>query len=628
MCGIFGTIGIRRDDVDLNAVLAALYLRGPDDSGVEYNDQLGVLLGHTRLAIHDLSPMGHQPMLSATGRYQIVFNGEVYNYADLREVLEAGGSSFRGHSDTEVMLACFEHFGVSESLRQFKGMFAFALLDHHDACLYLARDRMGEKPLYYYKKNGVYAWASNLNALKAICGKLQVSRASLAKLLRYTYIPSPHCIYEDVYKVEPATLITIKLGSKQASPKIDQYWDIKEVAQRETLVFDSDECAVSALEGVLKDSVQGQMDADVPLGAFLSGGVDSSLIVALMQSCGRRPVETFSMGFEDPRYDESPYAREVASHLGTDHTEYIVTAKDALDLIPSLADIYDEPFADSSQIPTCLVSSLARQKVTVALSGDGGDELFHGYSRYSAVDARYRRFQMPGLGLLGKCLSATPRSFKQLLAASSGGRIASRQIVALAELMYEKKQHRFYHSCVSWNLEPEAFILGSVPGDSYNSKFECFDGDFPRDYAYNDLVTYLPDDILVKVDRAAMSQSLETRVPLLDRDVVEFALRLPMSMKVRDGKSKWLLRELLYKHVPSRLIDRPKRGFAIPLNDWLRCELKEWASDLLATDNISKDGFFDCEVVASAWKEHQRGQNMSAILWPILMFQEWFSRQR
>jgi asparagine synthase (glutamine-hydrolysing) len=628
MCGIFGAFGLPKSEVDLSSVFNALKLRGPDDSGAIYHDQYGVLLGHTRLAIHDLSALGHQPMLSASGRYQIVFNGEVYNYRELKRDLEAAGFSFRGGSDTEVMLACFDHWGVAEALKQFKGMFAFALLDLRDGRLYLSRDRMGEKPLYYYVKNGVYVWASNLNALKAICGSLEISHKSLAKFLRYGYIPSPHCIYHNVYKVEPATLITIKLASARDTPTVDRYWDAQKLGEMDPLCFDSDLAAVNALQDVLKASVESQMDADVPLGAFLSGGVDSSLIVALMQSFGGRPVKTFSMGFDDPRYNEAPFARDVARFLKTDHTEYIVTAQDALDVIPQLASIYDEPFADWSQIPTCLVSAIAKRQVTVALSGDGGDELFHGYKRYARTDTRFKQFNQPGCVMLGSGLSLMPLWLRQWLSTASRGKLSSRQILALGHLLSESDQGRFYHSSISSNLEAEAFVVGVAESDSHCSKFESFNKEFPRDYAFNDLVTYLPDDILVKVDRAAMSQSLETRVPLLDRDVVEFAMRLPMSMKIRDGKSKWLLRQLLYKYVPARLIDRPKRGFSIPINDWLRNDLHEWASDLLASENISKGGYFDTRLVGSIWKEHQSGKNSSAVLWPILMFQKWLSQEK
>jgi len=623
MCGIFGALKTDPTQIDLDSVFDSLRLRGPNDRGSSYNEKFGILQGHTRLSIHDLSPLGHQPMASSSGRYEIAFNGEVYNYIELRETLEASGVSFRGDSDTEVMLACFEYYGVRSSLERFKGMFAFSLLDLVDGQLYMARDRMGEKPLFYYEKNGQLAWASSLHALRGFGLDLNVSRPSLSKLLRYNYIPAPYSIYENVFKLEPGCLLTMDLTGDRLATRIDKYWALDSFVKKPPLTFDSDEEALLQLEGLLKSSISEQMHADVPLGAFLSGGVDSSLIVALMQNLDNRRVKTFSMGFEDPRYNEAPFAREVATHLNTDHTEYIVTAKDALEVIPKLASIYDEPFADSSQIPTYLVSALAKRQVTVALSGDGGDELFHGYTRYQQTEGRFERFSQLGCGLLGNGLSRMSRAFRQMLSSCSGGRVTSRQILAVSDFLRESNRERFYHSSISCNLEPEAFVLGADLSDSMSSKFEHFVDDFPRDYAFNDIITYLPDDILAKVDRAAMAVSLETRVPFLDRDLVEFALRLPLSYKLRNGEGKWLLRQLLYRYVPQQLIDRPKRGFAVPLGDWLRSELKEWASELLAPTLLIEQGYFNEKSVSFLWNEHQRGNDVSRQLWPILMFQEW-----
>ena len=624
MCGIFGSCRVNRSQINLEPVYEALRMRGPDDRGVEFNEQFGVLQGHTRLSIHDLSPLGHQPMLSSTGRYEIAFNGEVYNYVALREILKSEGIQFRGDSDTEVMLACFERYGVEASLAKFKGMFAFSLLDIEEGKLYLARDRMGEKPLYYYENNGQIAWSSNVNALKSFGIDLKVSRRSLAKLLRYNYIPAPFSIYENVHKLEAASILSIDLSRASLEPSVEKYWEVSEFVDQPLLSFATDGEVLAQLEKLLKNAVQGQMHADVPLGAFLSGGVDSSLIVSLMQSLDTRRVKTFSMGFEDEKYNEAPFARDVANHLGTDHTEYIVSAKDALGVIPKLASIYDEPFADSSQIPTYLVSALAKKEVTVALSGDGGDELFHGYNRYNRTRARFDHFNKPGASFLGGVLSRAPKFTRQMLSSMSGRRVTSRQILAVTELLRETTQSRFYHSSISCNLEPETFVLGVSASDSVNPNFECFHQEFPRDYAFNDIITYLPDDILVKVDRAAMAVSLETRVPFLDHELVEFAMRLPLAYKSRAGVGKWPLRELLYRYVPQKMIDRPKRGFAVPIGDWLRGELKGWAEALLAEDVLMRDSFFDSKAVTKLWNEHLRGHDVSPQLWPILMFQEWY----
>ena len=627
MCGIFGSCRINRNQIDLGAVYETLRLRGPDDRGAEFNEQFGVLQGHTRLSIHDLSPLGHQPMRSCSGRYEIAFNGEVYNYVVLRDILKAEGIQFRGDSDTEVMLACFEHFGVRASLDKFKGMFAFSLLDIEEGRLYLIRDRMGEKPLYYYENNGQVAWSSNVNVLKSFGADLTVSRCSLAKLLRYNYIPAPFSIYENVHKLEAASILSIDLSGVSLSSSVEKYWEVSEISNQARLSFATDDDALAQLEKLFKNAIKGQMHADVPLGAFLSGGVDSSLIVSLMQSLDTRKVKTFSMGFEDEKYNEAPFARDVANHLGTDHTEYIISAQDALSVIPKLSSIYDEPFADSSQIPTYLVSALAKKEVTVALSGDGGDELFHGYKRYNRTGTRFDQFNKPGASLLGRVLSHAPSSTRQMLSSVSGGRVTSRQILAVSELLRERTQCRFYHSSISCNLEPEAFVLGVNASDSINPAFGCFNQDFPRDFAFKDIITYLPDDILVKVDRASMAVSLETRVPFLDHELVEFAMRLPLSYKSRNGEGKWLLRQLLYRYVPRELIDRPKRGFSVPIGDWLRGDLKEWAEALLAEDVLRGGSFFDSKAVSSLWNEHLRGHDVSSQLWPILMFQEWHLRQ-
>ncbi len=629
MCGIFGSLGISLGDVNIQGVFNTLKNRGPNDQGYSFDEKNGVLLGHTRLSIHDLSPLGHQPMISPTARYEIAFNGEIYNYGSLKEELIRLGYTFRGDSDTEVMLSCFEEYGVVKSLEKFIGMFAFSLHDQQKQRLYLARDRMGEKPLFYHLTERSLAWGSGVSVFRHFKTlKRSISKPSLAKLLRYNYIPSPSSIYNEVFKLPPGSLMVMDLRKGLGAKVIKKYWAVQDHVEKEPLRFDSDQEAIDELERLVENAVSGQMQSDVPLGAFLSGGVDSSLIVAMMQKLGSQKVKTFSMGFEVEKYNEAPFAREVANHLKTDHTEYIVTAQDALDVIPNLGSIYDEPFADSSQLPTYLVSKLARNQVTVALSGDGGDELFYGYGRYDLTEKRFNQFDKWGFSLWGNYLAKIPLQTRNLISNALSGKVTSRQLKSVAELMKYQEKNEFYHSCVSVNLDSENIVLGATLENSKNPLFDLFKEGGAENYSYIDMLTYLPDDILTKVDRAAMGVSLETRVPLLDHKIVEFALRLPMTYKSREGQGKWILRELLYRQVPRELIERPKKGFAVPLGSWLREDLRPWAEDLLSEKTLIDEGLLSRKLIRSMWNQHLIGADLSPQLWPILMLNQWIRNHK
>ncbi|MGE4368813.1 MAG: asparagine synthase (glutamine-hydrolyzing) [Burkholderiaceae bacterium] len=629
MCGIVGVWGaMPHRETQVRNACGRLAHRGPDSNGLWTDTSAGITLGHVRLAILDLTPAGHQPMVSACGRYVLVLNGEIYNHQALRNQLEADGAAppWRGHSDTETVLAALAAWGVEKTLRALVGMFAMGLWDRQDGTLTLMRDRLGEKPLYVGIVSGNLLFASELKAFQGMQGiSLQISRPAVALLLRHNYIPAPHSIYSGLGKLAPGSYVTVSRAQLESGklPEVTVYWSAqaaRDDGRGHPLHFASDAHAIDALEQVLSGAVAGQMLADVPLGAFLSGGVDSSVIVALMQKASARPVRTFSIGFDEPDFDEAPYAKSVARHLGTDHTEHYVTAADALNVAPDLARLYDEPFADASQLPTVLVTRMARRNVTVALSGDGGDELFGGYSRYQWMNRwwGYReRIPEPlrpvaawGAQALGKV--------------AGGGKLQSRA-AKVAELLAADSPGHFYQAFVSYWPNPEQLLPGVVvPPTPFDAP--SADG-FPEQMMLLDLQTYLPDDILVKVDRAAMACSLETRVPLLDHRVVEFAQQLPLSYKWRDGRSKWLLRQLLYRHVPAELVDRPKRGFSVPLGTWLRGPLRDWAHDLLDPARLAQQGIFRPEPVQARWRAHCQGrQDWSPYLWGVLMFQAWYDQ--
>ncbi len=643
MCGIVGflakSIVTSESLLDIGRrACETLRHRGPDDSGVWVDPECGVVLGHTRLAVIDLSPEGKQPMTSACGRYVIVFNGEVYNHVALRRELEDRGDalSFRGHSDTEVMLAAISAWGLEGALHRFIGMFAFGLWDKRERTLHLVRDRIGIKPLYYGEVGDKFVFASELKAFRATPDfEGRIDRNVLALYLRHNYIPAPFSIFESIFKLEPGTVLSVRPGNTGLLEyETKSYWSVQDVwhagARRP---FEGDEAeAEEALEELIKDSVRLRMIADVPLGAFLSGGIDSSLVVALMQSVSTRPVRTFTIGFHEATHDEAKYANKVARCLGTDHTELYLTPQEAMGVIPELPNIYDEPFADSSQIPTYLVSRLARQSVTVALSGDGGDELFAGYNHYR-IAHRYwslvRRIPYSARQLIGAAALPMYKSFGDRAAMVAGlllGSSASKKLEFGLRMVSIGDFRLFYRAVVSHLLEPDTLIQGAVEpvsrfeeGDSYPD-----DRDLYRVMALLDLRTYLPDDILTKLDRASMSVALEARVPLLDHRVVEFAGRLPTAAKIEDDRGKAILRRLLHRYVPKELVERPKMGFGVPLGGWMAGPLRDWAQDLLDEQRLKREGYFDARRIGRIWKEHISGRRLRAeLLWCVLMFQAW-----
>lgn len=589
----------------LSSMTQRIRTRGPDDEGSWLDAAQGIALGHRRLSVVELSAAGHQPMLSADGRYIIVFNGEIYNHVEMRRQL--AGVQWRGHSDTETLLAAISAWGLQTCLQNAVGMFALAVWDRETSTLSLARDRMGEKPLYYGWQSGTFFFASELKALRAHPRfKPEVDRNALSSLVRKGYISAPQSVYQGISKLMPGCFAAVNAaGDLQVGERVKPYWRLHQSAlQGQASPFaGTPDQAVDELERLLKQAVQGQMMADVPLGAFLSGGIDSSTIVALMQCQSSRPVKTYTIGFDDPRYDEAEHAKAVADYLGTEHTEYKANAQDALNLVAHLPEIYDEPFADMSQIPTLLVSQLARRSVTVALSGDGGDELFCGYGRYpQALEAWKRLNRLPQL--LRRCV-------KPLL--------PSGVLKAGIDTPDVDAFYRFMNT--QWKEYPTLVI-----GENRQSRAVDFPSglDPMARMMFSDMNDYLPDDILVKVDRAAMHHSLETRVPLLDHRIVEFAWQLPTALKRHEGVGKWPLKQVLYRHVPAELVDRPKRGFAVPMQRWLRTELKDWAEEMLSEQRLHSEGFFDAEAVRTEWQLHLSGRkDRHYALWAVLMFQQW-----
>ncbi|MPM43180.1 Asparagine synthetase [glutamine-hydrolyzing] 1 [bioreactor metagenome] len=638
ICGFFDPSGntIREAMLPVVGSMASRMVhRGPDEEGTWCDPEAGLALGHRRLSIIDLTPTGCQPMESFCGRYVIVFNGEIYNFMDIRRKLERESVPFRGRSDTEVVLAAVSVWGVRRTLESMVGMFAFALWDKRERRLTLARDRMGEKPLYYSLMGTTFLFASELKAMKAHPSwHWSIDRGALALFIRHNYIPAPWSIYEGVFKLPPATMLTVgaeELTRSATLPDPQEYWSLRSVMQEgiaSPFAEDEEEVALR-LEHLLLDSVKGQMMADVPLGAFLSGGIDSSTVVALMQSLSTRPVKTFTIGFREDKYNEAEHAKAVARHLGTDHTELYVTSEEAMSVISKLPSLYDEPFADSSQIPTYLVSQLARRHVTVSLSGDAGDELFAGYGRYMTANARWEKLQrLPallrkGIGQLFSGVSV--ERWEAILNPILGERCGIKA-QKLFEILADGTPERFYRVLVSqWNA-PSTFVIGgNEPLTALTDESNALPGaDFFRRMQYLDMLSYLPDDILVKVDRAAMGVSLESRVPFLDYRVVEFAARLPLAMKVEGNTGKRVLRKVLYKYVPKELLERPKMGFGVPVAEWLRGPLREWANDLLDPAKMKQESWLNSESVQGKWKAHLTGKaDWSGLLWSILMFQAW-----
>lgn len=658
MCGITGFWGSSSQSVEVLSAAAekmadSLRHRGPDGGGVWVDNSVGIVLGHRRLAILELSTAGHQPMVSRSGRYVIAFNGEIYNHLQLRGELDGlaqsafrqpmafrGGegpevmevANWRGHADTETLLAGIEAWGLEATLRRCVGMFAIALWDRLEQKLQLARDRFGEKPLYYGRAGGVFLFGSELKALKAFPNfSATVSREAIAHYLRFMNVPAPLSIYEGIYKLEPGSLLT--LTGKSADVQVRRWWAMEELVESglNNPVYDEGE-ALQLLEERLIEAVRLQSLADVPLGAFLSGGVDSSAIVALMQRDAMRPVKTFTVGFAEVDFDESRYARAVAHHLGTDHHEMRITAEMALDVIPLLPRVYDEPFADSSQIPTHLVCRAARQHVTVALSGDAGDELFGGYNRYLWGPRLWSQLSWLPFSVrrrIGHLIRAFPSTSLDFLSGLAGvSRLGEKAQKLATGLDSIKDIDDLYWSLVS-NWQDGANIVRSGEAEASFSHFSCHKRapkglNSVQRMMFLDTVSYLPGDILCKLDRAAMACGLETRVPFLDHRVVGLAWQLPHSMKVRANTGKWALRKVLYKYVPSALIERPKVGFAVPVGQWLRGPLRDWAETLLAEFRLSSEGYFKPEPIREIWHQHLVGRSdRTSHLWPILMFQAW-----
>ncbi len=650
MCGLTGFINAsgHRGGQDLAATVTGmartLEHRGPDDRGIWVDNDVGVALGHTRLSIVDLSVNGRQPMVSESGRYVITYNGEIYNHRDIRRRLVAAGHVFRGHSDTEVLLAAIDAKGLAAVLPDLNGMFALALWDRQERRLILSRDRLGEKPLYYGISGSTFMFGSELAALRAHPRfAATIDRDVLALYFRHNCVPAPHCIYAGISKLLPGTSVTIDLdgaSSPRLAPPV-AYWSAREVAEAGSRnpFGGSVEDLSDELESLLLDAVALRMQADVPLGAFLSGGIDSSTVVALMQAQSIDKVKTFTIGFDDPAYDEQHYAARVASHLGTDHVTLAVTPKDAMEVIPRLPCLYDEPFGDSSQLPTFLVSQLAKAHVKVSLSGDGGDELFAGYNRYTWCPRIWSGIGRvpPRLRVLGAnaMQNVSPdrwdtafRLAERALPRRLRVRNPGQKVHKLSTLLPAQGIDAMYLRLVSHWPDPAALVLGATEATSLLS-----DDDWRAELAdpvstmmYRDLVTYLPDDILVKLDRASMGVSLEGRVPLLDHRVVDFAWHVPMAMKLRDGQGKWLLRHVLHRYVPEQLVERPKAGFGLPVGDWLRGPLRDWAEALLDPLRLRDDGLLDPTIVRGAWAMHLSGRaNLQDQLWDVLMFQAWLA---
>lgn len=661
MCGL---TGFWRNDgnnteearATVEAMARQIAHRGPDDSGVWTDAENGLALAHRRLSILDLSPAGHQPMISASGRYAIVFNGEIYNHLELRRELGDGSPSWVGHSDTETMLAGFEAWGIEATLRKSIGMFAIVLWDRKERLLTLARDRMGEKPLYYGWCGKSFLFASELKAIRAYPSfDAVINRDAITLLLRHNYIPAPYSIYRGIFKLWPGTVLTLRQGAGAACPwdldnppfepfqsrgvSLRPYWslwNVVEQGQAQPFTGTENE-AVEELERVLTDAVRSQQISDVPLGAFLSGGVDSSTIVALMQSHSSRPVKTFTIGFQEEGYNEAEHAKAVARHLGTEHTELYVTPHEAMAVIPRLPAIYDEPFSDSSQIPTFLVSEMTRRHVTVSLSGDAGDELFGGYTRYFLMKNISRKLNWLPRGSLravARGLTAISPSGWDSLYSRLEPVLPNRMRMnnvgdrahKLAEILGANAPDAIYHKLVSHWDSPADIVIGAgePPTLLTNQRRRTGPPDFEHRMMYLDAISYLPDDILVKVDRDAMALGLETRVPFLDHRVVEFAWRLPLSFKIRNGQGKWILRQVLYKHVPAELIERSKQGFGVPMDSWMRGPLRDWAESLLNEERLRREGYFHPVPIVRKWREHLSGiRNWQYYLWDILMFQSW-----
>lgn len=642
MCGITGlfdygsSYNAQKFGKELERMTSALTHRGPDDAGIWQDDDVAFGLGHRRLSIIDLSTSGHQPMISASQRYIIAYNGEVYNFQHLKKSLEQSGHSFSGTSDTEVLLAAIEEWGLEKALEKSSGMFAFALWDRQKKTLFLARDRIGKKPLYFGNINGQFILCSELKALHALKDvKPEIDRDSLALFMQHNYVPSPWSIYKGIYKLPPGHFTTLPLtqtqnwSEKDFFASIKPYWTINESADHglsHPIETGLDE-GIDLLQSTLSEAVQQRMIADVPLGAFLSGGIDSSLVVSLMAEHSALPPKTFCIGYNEEAYNEAKHAKKIAKHLGAEHTELYLKPSDALSVLDDLSSIYDEPFSDSSQIPTLFVSKLAREHVTVALSGDGGDELFYGYARYfEAQNLKNKTSLAPAFlrKIAGGCLNRlSADTWSNLTAGKSGHRIH-----ALGDFLSLHSSEEQYEFLISHWKNPYELVPGSKPRDRHFSSYTTDqDQDFSSLMMRYDQLNYLPEDNLVKVDRASMAHSLEIRCPLLDHKVIELAWKIPMHMKCKDGQGKYILHRLLERYLPKELFDRPKQGFAVPVAEWLRGPLKEWGEALLNEDRLAREGLLNPKLVRQRWDEHQSGKHdWHPRLWNVLMFQAWYER--
>jgi len=626
MCGINGILGSRNNPTEqIKKMNGRIVHRGPDAEGLWVSRDNAVAFGHQRLAIIDLTDSGSQPMVSESGKYVIVFNGEIYNFLKIKKQLveEYSDIKFRGSSDTELLLWAVEKYGLEKTLKLIKGMFAFAVYDVDADSVYIARDRMGEKPLYYGRVGGNLVFASDIGSIEQIEGfSNEIDQGVLGSFFKGGYIPAPYTIYKDIYKLEPGKYLTIKAPFKQW--EINTYWDICEIASKgQSNLFDgSFEDASGQLEELIKDSIRGQMISDVPLGAFLSGGIDSTLTVALMQSISDKPIRTFTIGFEDPKYNEAVYARETAEHLGTSHTEMYVTKEDILEAIDKIPQAFAEPFADSSQIPTMLVSCMTKKHVTVSLSGDAGDEFYCGYNTYKDVNR--------GLEVLASKLPMLKGKSRRAIGnavLSMGGR-SNATLHKIATALTVQSAEDWYR-----NVREDDLLLAKLyRGEQHKDKIDLYqDGRLngnESNLMLMDMLQYLPDDILVKVDRAGMLYSLESRIPLLDRDVCEFAWTLPQEYKYDGVTTKRILRDILYKYVPKEMMDRPKKGFSVPLETWLRGkELRPWAEQLIADSNKLMGDFVNSDVIHKMWNNFLETGRGERNIWNILMLAQWFENR-
>ena len=653
MCGLTGFLWNQKARYNIGSQLKSMTdsiaHRGPDGEGFWFDEGVRVAIGHRRLSVLDLSSAGHQPMHSTSGQYIVAFNGEIYNHLDLREELDNELNrliDWSGHSDTETLLLCFETWGVDTTLQKVNGMFAIALYDTKHNSLYLIRDRMGEKPLYYGWSGDSFLFGSELKSLKAFddfSGEIDCN--ALALYLKYDYVPSPYSIYKGIKKIPIGGYIKVDMvdnvWSRDGVSDINYYWSMNDIAKSGKGInkFNgSDEDAIQELDDLLSSAIKRQMLSDVPLGAFLSGGIDSSVVAALMQKQSKKKIKTFTIGFNEKHYNEAEYAKEVALHLGTEHTELYISPEQAIDVISRLPEVYDEPFADSSQIPTILVSKLAKRHVTVSLSGDGGDELFGGYNRYFMADRAWNKIEKipfavrkiisKGIILLSpKVWSFLINNAFKLLPKRFSMAHPGDKIYKLSKMLLSDNIYNVYDGLVShWDNSFEVVIDCKKKARNTGENINLAHSE--EGMMLLDSITYLPDDILHKVDRAAMSVSLETRAPFLDKNVVKFSWRLPFNMKIRDSQGKWILRKVLDRYVPKELIDRPKMGFGVPIDSWLRGPLREWAEELLSEERLKNDGYFHVKPIREKWNEHLSGhRNWQYHLWSVLMFQVWLDSQ-